>query len=103
MSEPRIKETSRNRGDYFIRAVALEELKAAGMVVVRGARYPLLVVYDDGKVFALDNRCPHLGFPLHRGTIEDGILTWQIVAMSCPIQPLSSPPPVRAPARKAQS
>ncbi|MGC2462084.1 MAG: Rieske (2Fe-2S) protein [Steroidobacteraceae bacterium] len=54
---------------------ALEELKAAGMVVVSGAHYPLLVVYDDGKVFALDNRCPHLGFPLHRGTIEDGILT----------------------------
>ena len=53
----------------------LEELKTAGMVVVRGTRCPLLVVYDDGKVFALDNRCPHLGFPLHRGSVEDGILT----------------------------
>jgi hypothetical protein len=30
----------------------LEELKTAGMVVVRGARCPLLAVYDDGKVFA---------------------------------------------------
>ena len=28
-----------------------------------------------GKCFALDNRCPHLGFPLHRGSVEDGILT----------------------------
>ena len=26
-------------------------------------------------MFALDNRCPHLGFPLHRGSVEDGILT----------------------------
>ena len=28
-----------------------------------------------GKVYALDNRCPHMGFPLHRGTVKDGILT----------------------------
>jgi hypothetical protein len=27
------------------------------------------------RVFALDNRCPHMGFPLDRGTVEDGILT----------------------------
>ncbi len=59
----------------FIRAATLEELRAAGKIVVRGARCPLLVVYDHGKVFALDNRCPHLGFPLHRGSVEDGILT----------------------------
>ena len=24
---------------------------------------------------AVDNRCPHMGFPLHRGTVSDGILT----------------------------
>ena len=57
----------------FIRVATLEELKAAGMIVVRGARCPILVVYDHGKVFALDNRCPHLGVPLHRGSVEDGI------------------------------
>jgi hypothetical protein len=26
-------------------------------------------------VFALDNRCPHMGFPLDRGSVADGILT----------------------------
>ena len=26
-------------------------------------------------IFALDNRCPHMGFPLERGSVEDGILT----------------------------
>jgi hypothetical protein len=25
-------------------------------------------------VFALDDRCPHLGFPLHRGSVEDGVV-----------------------------
>jgi nitrite reductase/ring-hydroxylating ferredoxin subunit len=29
------------------------------------------VIYDRGRVFALDNRCPHMGFPLERGSAED--------------------------------
>jgi nitrite reductase/ring-hydroxylating ferredoxin subunit len=44
-------------------------------MVVHGAHRPILVVYDRGRVFALDNRCPHMGFPLDRGSVEDGILT----------------------------
>ena len=75
MSKIRISQDFTTDSTDFIRAATLEELKAAGMIVVRGARCPLLVVYDHGKVFALDNRCPHLGFPLHRGSVEDGILT----------------------------
>jgi nitrite reductase/ring-hydroxylating ferredoxin subunit len=75
MSKRRISERSTIHSTDFICVATLEELKAAGIIVVRGARCPLLVVYDDGKVFALDNRCPHLGFPLHRGSVEDGILT----------------------------
>ena len=62
MSKMRINEDFTTRSTDFIRVATLEELKAAGMVVVRGARCPLLVVYDDGKVFALDNRCPTLDF-----------------------------------------
>ena len=75
MSKIRISEEFAPSSTDFIRVATLEELKATGMIVVRGARCPILVVYDDGKVFALDNRCPHLGFPLHRGSVEDGILT----------------------------
>ena len=75
MSKIRISEEFTTSSTDFIRVATLEELKTAGMIVVRGARCPLLVVHDDGKVFALDNRCPHLGFPLHRGSVEDGILT----------------------------
>jgi nitrite reductase/ring-hydroxylating ferredoxin subunit len=56
-------------------AASLEELKAKGGIVVRGSHRPILVVYDRGRVFALDNRCPHMGFPLERGSVEDGILT----------------------------
>jgi nitrite reductase/ring-hydroxylating ferredoxin subunit len=63
------------RTDTFIRVGTLEELQTKGMMVVQGTRCPLLVLHDQGKIFALDNRCPHLGFPLHRGSVEDGFLT----------------------------
>jgi nitrite reductase/ring-hydroxylating ferredoxin subunit len=53
----------------------LEDLKAKGRLVVHGAHRPILVVCDRGRVFAVDNRCPHMGFPLDRGSVEDGILT----------------------------
>ena len=59
----------------FVRAGSLEELKVRGWLVVRGAHSPILVVCDRGRIFALDNRCPHMGFPLERGSVEDGILT----------------------------
>ena len=61
--------------DDLVRAGTVEELQAKGRMVVRGRRCPILVVHDQGRVFAMDNRCPHLGFPLHRGSITDGILT----------------------------
>jgi nitrite reductase/ring-hydroxylating ferredoxin subunit len=59
----------------FALAGSLEELKAKGRLVVHGPHRPILVIYDRGRVFALDNRCPHMGFPLERGSVEDGILT----------------------------
>jgi nitrite reductase/ring-hydroxylating ferredoxin subunit len=59
----------------FTLAGSLEELKAKGRLVVHGSHRPILVIYDRGRVLALDNRCPHMGFPLERGTVEDGILT----------------------------
>ena len=38
-------------------------------------RETLVLVADGEAVYALDNRCPHMGFPLHRGSVHDGILT----------------------------
>src|SRR5207302_1034477 len=61
--------------DGWVYVATLEELKSKGMTVARGGSCPLLVIHDQGSIYALDNRCPHLGFPLHRGSVEDGILT----------------------------
>src|ERR1700704_4625269 len=59
----------------FLRAATLEELKSKGRLLVRGPHRPILVISDRDRVYALDNRCPHMGFPLDRGSVEDGILT----------------------------
>jgi nitrite reductase/ring-hydroxylating ferredoxin subunit len=59
----------------WVRAGNLDELKVKGQLVVRGGHRPVLVIYESGRISALDNRCPHMGFPLDRGSIEDGILT----------------------------
>jgi nitrite reductase/ring-hydroxylating ferredoxin subunit len=59
----------------FLRAGTIDEVKSKGRLVVRGSHRPILIVEDQGRIFALDNRCPHMGFPLDRGSIEDGILT----------------------------
>src|SRR5580693_6229032 len=64
-----------NTTSDFVRAGSLEDLRAKGRLVVHGRHRPVLIVYDRGRVFALDNRCPHMGFPLNRGSVEDGILT----------------------------
>jgi nitrite reductase/ring-hydroxylating ferredoxin subunit len=47
----------------FALAGSLEELKAKRRLVVHDGHRLILVIYDRGRVFALDNRCPHMGFP----------------------------------------
>jgi nitrite reductase/ring-hydroxylating ferredoxin subunit len=59
----------------FIRAGTLDELRHRHRVLVSTPSGAVLVVTEGDDVIALDNRCPHMGFPLHRGSIEDGILT----------------------------
>ena len=62
-----------NDSDWF-EAVKVEDLEKKEVMVVHGAGVPVAVFVHDGKISACDNRCPHLGFPLHKGTVEDGIL-----------------------------
>jgi nitrite reductase/ring-hydroxylating ferredoxin subunit len=61
--------------EHLVRAASLSELRAAGRLVVHVGRQTLCLFADGEDVHAVDNRCPHMGFPLHRGSIADGILT----------------------------
>jgi nitrite reductase/ring-hydroxylating ferredoxin subunit len=60
---------------FLARAASLSELRAAGRLVVHVERHTLCLFAEGDDVYAVDNRCPHMGFPLHRGTVCDGILT----------------------------
>jgi nitrite reductase/ring-hydroxylating ferredoxin subunit len=53
----------------------LKTLKNDGAKVVKGGKHGIAVFLHEGKLHAVDNRCPHMGFPLHMGSLCDGILT----------------------------
>ncbi|MCA1842913.1 MAG: Rieske 2Fe-2S domain-containing protein, partial [Actinobacteria bacterium] len=53
----------------------LEELQKAGCLTGKAGAQPVCVFWSDGAPFALDDRCPHMGFPLHRGSVESGLVT----------------------------
>ncbi|HYT40680.1 MAG TPA: Rieske 2Fe-2S domain-containing protein, partial [Acidimicrobiia bacterium] len=53
----------------------LDELQRAGCLTGKAGAQPVCVFWSDGAPFALDDRCPHMGFPLHRGTVESGLVT----------------------------
>ena len=61
--------------DGFVRAARLDDLERdlCRSLRVNGHNLALFRIADD--VYAVDNRCPHMGFPLDRGTVRDGILT----------------------------
>ena len=58
-----------------VRVCALDELQRDGVRVVSTGERTVAVFWHRGEVFAVDNRCPHMGFPLSQGTVADGILT----------------------------
>jgi nitrite reductase/ring-hydroxylating ferredoxin subunit len=57
------------------RAASLADLEAKGRLVVGVEGNTVCLLLEGGVVHAVDNRCPHMGFPLHRGSVADGILT----------------------------
>ena len=59
----------------LIRVGSAEEVKRRGCTVVTGGGHTIAVFMRDDGFAAVDNRCPHMGFPLDRGTVKNGILT----------------------------
>ncbi len=59
----------------FVRVTDLATLESQGQQVVSEDGQAIALFHHDGEVFAVDNRCPHMGFPLVRGSVEDGVLT----------------------------
>lgn len=59
-----------------VRRVADADTLAEGdPKAVRAGRRSVALGSHEGRVYAVDNRCPHVGFPLAEGPVEDGLLT----------------------------
>ena len=63
------------RTDAFQRVAALAEVTKIGLHTVYVDNQVIVLVHHEGQIYALDNRCPHMGFPLDKGSVADGILT----------------------------
>jgi nitrite reductase/ring-hydroxylating ferredoxin subunit len=58
-----------------VRAGSAEQLRRDGQLVTKVGSLPVVVFWDGGRPFAIEDRCPHMGFPLHQGTVECGLVT----------------------------
>ncbi|MCH8011042.1 MAG: Rieske (2Fe-2S) protein [Candidatus Marinimicrobia bacterium] len=61
--------------EHYVRAAKLSDVQTIGCKVVHLERHTVALFAYRDKIYALDNRCPHMGFPLHQGTVKNGILT----------------------------
>ena len=58
-----------------VRAGSAGDLEREGRLLTKVGSFPVLVIWHDGRPYAIEDRCPHLGFPLHQGTVEAGLVT----------------------------
>ena len=67
---------SKTDNHNYVYVANTREIEAAGgRLSVTVKKYTVAIFIYDSKVYAVDNRCPHMGFPLNQGTVKDGILT----------------------------
>ena len=58
-----------------VHAGSLADLERDGRVLTKVGSLPVVVFWHDGEALAIEDRCPHMGFPLHQGTVEAGLVT----------------------------
>ncbi|MFC7096853.1 Rieske 2Fe-2S domain-containing protein [Halobaculum marinum] len=61
--------------DGFHEVIALDDLRAEGRTLTAIDGTPIAVFHHEDEVRAVNNRCPHMGFPLTEGSVEEGVLT----------------------------
>jgi nitrite reductase/ring-hydroxylating ferredoxin subunit len=67
--------TTATRTDAFQRVASVADVTKIGLHTVYLDDQVIVLVHHEGRIYALDNRCPHMGFPLDKGSVADGILT----------------------------
>jgi serine/threonine protein kinase len=59
----------------YVRAATLADVRRTGCTVVHAGGHTIVLFMHGERIYAVDNRCPHMGFPLDRGSVKDCILT----------------------------
>ena len=59
----------------YVRVARTSDFIAKGHLVVRVEGQSIALFHHQDRIYAVDNRCPHMGFPLHQGSVSDCILT----------------------------
>lgn len=58
-----------------MQAAKKADLQEKGQLLVHLNHQTIALFYSNDRVYAIDNRCPHMGFPLHGSVCKDGIVT----------------------------
>ncbi|MGH7782013.1 MAG: Rieske (2Fe-2S) protein, partial [Candidatus Binataceae bacterium] len=67
--------SSNGNQSHFARAASLSQIPDGASLTVTLEGSVIVMFNQGGTIYAVDNRCPHMGFPLDRGTVKDCILT----------------------------
>src|SRR6202022_4415892 len=59
----------------FVRVGSLAQIPEGKSMTASIDGHVIALFHTAQGIFAVDNRCPHMGFPLDRGTVKDCILT----------------------------
>jgi nitrite reductase/ring-hydroxylating ferredoxin subunit len=60
----------------WIRAAALRDVPVGEAKAIRIGEGRSIALFNvDGRIYATDNQCPHMGYPLTRGAVRHGIVT----------------------------
>ncbi|MFB6095025.1 MAG: Rieske (2Fe-2S) protein, partial [Halodesulfurarchaeum sp.] len=59
----------------YVPVADLDRLESDGPLVVSENGRAIALFSHEESVYAVDNRCPHMGFPLVRGSVGEGVLT----------------------------
>jgi nitrite reductase/ring-hydroxylating ferredoxin subunit len=59
----------------WIKVARVGDFETTERRVVSAGDRPVLLLRYEGGFYAVDNRCPHMGFPLDKGSVKDCILT----------------------------
>jgi nitrite reductase/ring-hydroxylating ferredoxin subunit len=58
----------------FIQCASVADIPEGSIIAVNIEGHSIALANSEGQIRAVDNRCPHMGYPLNRGTIHNGIL-----------------------------